>query len=362
MNKIKFSIILLMFLPVYALKAQNIEIELNNKIYPLLTNNGQSVLAASEYSGIYEEGIGLNLREHPLNNNSFSHPEFLVLYHFINMKAGNMEELKKLYDEESASHLSSYINIIQARQAYTDFEDFSLLSKAVFGNYIRLRYNLINTAGQLIPWILIARKIDDRYYLTESMPIEHLFVDISSVNPYNYKREEFENVDVSSIQSVYYSADGLALRVPKNNAFNDLGVYFKIQKFGANPVGDEVELLKDMKQSLQDTADASFIRLWDAENREMLNSSEFYKMQIEVQRKFYNQIDKLEPLGVLNAGNEAVLFYKSTAGEQELPMQLIPMKKENGQYKLTAKLKSYYAWEILNKKDVLTEIEKYLRK
>lgn len=341
--------------------SQNIDIGINNKIYPVLNNNEEVVLAASEYSGIYETNIGLNLQEHPLNNGSFSHPEFLVLYHFLNMKAGDMQSLMLLYDNESQAILGDIINISNAEQSYQEFVDFEMLSKSIFGKYVRLRYNLINKEGQPIPWILMARKINGRYFLTETMPIEHLFIDVSSVNPYNFSRDEFENINTDGLQDIYYKANGLDLTPVENNDYGNLGIYFRIEKLdGDDDEKEEVKLLQNMKESLQDTADAAFIELWDEENREMLSESEFYKYQIEQQRQFYNQIESLKPLGILKAGKEAVLFYKSEVNGQELPLQMIPIVIENGRFKLTDRLKSYYGWEILNEEAIIKEIEIYL--
>lgn len=343
--------------------SQDINIAITNKIYSVLNNNEEAVLVASEYSGLYEANVGLNLQEHPLNNGSFSYPEFLVLYHFINMKAGNMQALSELYDPESKAILNDIINIRNAEDTYQEFVDFEMLSKAMFGDFVRLRYNLINEEGQPIPWILMARIMDGRYFLTEMMPIEHLFIDVSSVNPYNFSRDEFENISTNGLQNIYFKAKGLELVYDEENSFGNIGIYFKIEKLdGDAKEKEEVKLLHNMKESLKDTADAAFIELWDEENREMLNASEFYKYQIEQQRQFYNQIESLKPLGILKVGKEAVLFYKSEVSEQELPMQMIPIVVEKGKYKLTDRLESYYGWEILNEALVLGVIEEYLTK
>ncbi|MCF8229592.1 MAG: hypothetical protein K9J24_11640 [Bacteroidales bacterium] len=285
MKSIQNIILIIMLLFSAGVKAQNIDPDLQNKIYPLLENNGEPVLAASEYAAPYAAGIGLNLMEHPLKNGSFRNPEFLVLYHFLFMREGNLGELEQLYDPETQEELGNIIDIDQAAEAYADFKNFELLSKALFGEYVRLRYNFINQEDQPIPWVLIARQIEGRWYLTESLPIEHLFIDVSSVNPYNYSREEFENLNVAGLNQVFFEASGLEfIRVPDNDP-GSLGIYYRIEKQTTGKPARE--LLYDMVESLRDTSNARFIDLWDGRNRQKLRSSKFYTYQIEVQRDFY---------------------------------------------------------------------------
>lgn len=345
--------------------SQDIEIDLKNRVFPILTDQGQTILAASEYSGLYPPGIGGNLRNHPMNDGLYRHPEFLVLDHFRAIKQGNFDSLLTLYDSASRNILPGRINIEEAQQAYQPFADFELLSKAVFGDFVRIRYNLVAATGEGIPWILIARNEHDRYYLTETLSIDHLFIDISSVNPWNFNRDVFNDIDVSDLQKIYFEADGLQLKpVAVNNGRGVLGIFFDIQKYTEKEtledIPPEVELLYDMKRSLQDTTDAVYLQLWDQRSREKLNSSAFYKNRILIQRQFYNQMNKLVPLGYLKAGNDLILFYKSEKGGQQTSLQLIPMKFEAGRYRLTMKPEHYYAWRILNNPSVMEQIEKYL--
>jgi hypothetical protein len=334
--------------------SQDLNVDLQNKVYPLLSNNGKTVMAASEYSALYPIDLGLDLKGTPMDNGAYSQPEFLVLHHFINIKEGNLTLLSELYDEESKDQLPELFDMNEAMAAYRDFDNFELLSKAVFGDFVRIRYNFINKAGEPIPWILMARKIGQRWYLTESMSIEHLFIDVSSVNPENFGREKFANTNVNALEAFLFTADGLETIPIQNQIAGNIGVYFQINKIDAQDGGESgaVLLLMQMKESLRDSSNQKFIQLWDPENKEMFQSSEYYANQIEIQREFYNQIDQLKPLAYLKAGKELVLFYVSEKAGQQSELQLLPMREVNGKYKLCTELENYYAWQILNKKIV----------
>ena len=347
--------------------SQEINIPIEKKSYPILKNGNEIVLAVSEYAGLYKPGIGLNLSNHPDNNYSFNNPEFLVLFHFQSIKEGNWNKLESLFDNESRNNLSQIINIYEAQNAYNDFVDFELLSKSVFGKYIKLRYNFITSSGDEIPWILMAVKDDSRYYLTETMSIDHLFIDVSSVNPYNFSRVDFENINTTRLHPFYFKSNGLQLLLTyQDEKYETLGIYIKLNKYKLADVKtkptDEIILLNNMKSSLKDTSDVAFINLWNKKNQQKFISSDFYKSRIQIQRQFYNQIDNLIPVAYLKTANELVIFYYSEKDGQRSKIQLLPMKKEDGKYKLTKKLESYYAWEILNEPDVLHEIEKYITK
>jgi len=357
----KFFLITLS-IPILILNGQNIDIKIELKTYPLLKAGNEIIMAASQYAGVYNDNVGLNLQEHPLNNGSFIAPEFLVLHHFINMKNGNMEALKQLHEPVSRKNLEKIVNIKAAVEAYKDFDDFTMLSKSVFGDFVRLRYNLINKKGEPIPWILIAKKMDDRYFLTESISHEHIFISLSSENPYNLSNKPFENCKTEGLAALYLDSDGSETKQVNSMAAGRLGIYFKLTRIDENKEHqEEVKVLHEMKEMLKDTSNYSFIELWDTKNKQYFKESDFYLAQIEVQRQFYKQVDKLKPIGVLNAGDEIVLFYLSEIKGGLLSLQLLPLIKENNKYKLTDSLKEYYAWQVLTKPVVLLFIEKTLK-
>lgn len=386
------------------LNAQNLDLDirLNNQVYPLVLDGNNVVMAASMSYGLYPPGIGMNLQTHPDNNGSFLQPEFLVLHNFIAQKVGNKAALLELYDPDSKELADEKIDIVAAQEAYQDFDDFELLSKSRFGDFVRIRYNLKQTDGDFVPWVLMIQKIGGRYYLNETMPLEHLFIQASSCHPYNLSRDGFEIPDVTGMLALSYLPNGLELTRTQYSMlaqdvitiFLRLHTYSNKELTGTRP--EEIRLLEQMKEILSEPVDEEsepdnqeFLELWNQEEKLLFSSHEFYATQIQLQREFYSKVQKFEPQGYLKAGNRRILFYHSIIEGQRAPLQVLPLVYEDGRYRLTSSLGSYdeelfidseeatleneeaalaselsalgryYGWEILNLPDILAGITQF---
>lgn len=361
----RFIILLIsIWLVVFTLYAQNqpYEITMGNKIFAVLENNGQVVMAAGETTAPYPEITGEDLSNAPHNNQQYAYPEFLVLDFFFSVKNADMAGVTSLYDFQSQSLIMDKLNITEAAAAYAAFKDIRLLSKARFGRYVKLRYDMLQNDGKTRPWVLMATESNGRFYLTENMSLDHLFIDVSSASPYNFSRVAFSDVDTSGMLSFYFKASDLSVVADRDWDLNELAVFLKLTRAGS---GTDVErnafrLLQEMKASLDDTLNLKYIELWDEAAKQALESSDYARQQIEVQRSFYRKVTRLQPVAWLKAGDELVLFYFSEVNDKTGPLQLLSMRFNGKKWKLTRRLKSYYAWQILNEPVVKESVTRYL--
>ncbi|MBK8563781.1 MAG: hypothetical protein IPN76_10685 [Saprospiraceae bacterium] len=265
------------------------------------------------------------------------------------------------------------LNIAIANQAYQAFNDFELFSKNEFGSFIRIRFNFINTqTNDFFPWVLMIRKIGDRYYLTETIPLDHLFISTSSAHPYNLDRSQIKSPPIDKLTSFSFAQDGNDIRQVENemDKASAITVWLKLDFYDPDSIEQnptaEISLLEQMKNTLVQKDSTAFIDLW-APDEQAAMTSDVFRSDVEVNRAFYKEISDLKPLGFLKAGDEIVLFFQSKMGDSYLPLQMMAMKRIGNKYKLRASLDSermegFYAWEILNNPFVKNSIERYFTK
>lgn len=340
-------------------QSQPYEPQMEQRIFPILKNGEKVVLAAGQTTAAYPPITGEQLSVSPHNNQQYSHPEFLVLDFFLAVKNTDLETVTSLYETSSQAIIRDKLNIAEAANAYNDFPDIRLLSKAQFGDYLKIRYDMMLPDGMPRPWVLMVHKNGDQYNLTENVPLDHLFIDISSVCPFNYSREEFQSVDTFGMSAFYFTANELSLTPTNSWQENDLAVFIEITQFGSdnNTEQSAKELLLKMKSSLSDSTYKNYINLWDEKSRDLLQHSTYAWQQLEIQSSFFKKVSKLNPVGLLLADEELVLFYFSEINNQQGEMQLLPMRLENNKWRLTKRLSNYYAWQILNEPIVKKSIE-----
>jgi hypothetical protein len=366
MNK-SLAIILIAF-GFFRMQAQAPDPALDAAPYTII-NNGMAVSVAT---ALYPPGFGLNLGKMP-GADAFKQPEFLVSAYFNMIKTADMQGIVALYDPESQDLIRERLDIKTANREFQSYDDFELFSKNSFGDLYRIRFNFINRKSKdMFPWVLMIRKIGERYYLTETIPLEHLFISASSAHPYNLSREPFKRPNLSGFQVFSFAQDGLNLQKSNpqpDNSTDRITVYLKLEAYDSAAISkqmpEEIMLLENMKKALVARDSAAFINLWGPEEQAVM-ATETFRTDIEVNRAFYEKISALKPLGFLKAGDETVLFFRSRINAQLLPLQMMAMKNINGRYKLRTSLDQekqalYYAWEILNNEAVKKEIEAYFK-
>ena len=338
---------------------------MNTQAFTLREGIEGASMAASMMNGVYDSVFDGTLRNHRDHDESYTHPEFLVLGFYDMIRERNMQGLIELYDESSKLLIDEKLDINAAGEAYAGFSGFELLSKSVFGSYVRIRFNMILENGNLFPWVLMIRQNGSRYYLTETIPLNHLFISVASTHPYNHLKDPYPSPSLADMQAFSFvqEEEDIELVDPQRAPREAITVHLKLNAFDPQDIGDtpteEITVLRQMKETLVNGDSLAFLNLWDAEERDLFASNEIYQTQIEIQRDFYMQVDSIAPLGYLRAHDEIVLFYKSQVDETTLPLQLLVMKRVDGAYKLNSALEHYYAWEILNNRDVMAAIDAY---
>ncbi len=360
-----------LFLFIHKISAQYSVVKISTTPYSLIKDDAVR-MAISVPTGVYIGKIGKNL-EKKTGSLAFQEPEFLVLAFFKMIKTADMDGMVDLYDEASRGLIRERLNIAIANQEYQAYNDFELFSKNEFGSFTRIRFNFINTkTNDFFPWVLMIRKIGDRYYLTETIPLEHLFISASSAHPNNLNRIQIKSPPIDKLTSFSFAQDGNDIRQVENemDKASAITVWLKLDFYDPDSIEQnptaEISLLEQMKNTLVQKDSAAFIDLW-APDEQAAMTSDVFRSDVEVNRAFYKKISDLKPLGFLKAGDEIVLFFQSKMGDSYLPMQMMAMKRIGNKYKLrasldTERLEGFYAWEILNNPSVKNAIEHYFTK
>jgi hypothetical protein len=362
------ALVLFFVLSSNGLTGQSINPKLSDRAYSLIQDE-QTGMAVSVSTGLYESGIGKNLEKLP-DIGGFQRPEFLVLEFFNMIKNADINGMMALYDPESREMIRERLDIAQASKEYQSFNDFELFSKNVFGNICRVRFNFINTStGDFFPWVLMMKQIGNRYFLTETILLDHLFISTSSAHPYNLSKSPYLNCQLSGMAGFYFIPEGDSLRFVSEQPVipNAIGIWLNLVTY--DPIAieehptDEVLLLNQMRTTLVTKDSAGFVDLWAPEEKEAL-TSDVFQSDLAVNRVFYNKTSSLMPLGLLKVGEEIVVFFRSKVGDAYLPLQLMAMKKIGNDYKLRSSLDTeimerFYAWQILNNTYVTNAIEQY---
>jgi hypothetical protein len=330
----------------YNLYSQNIDIYLNDIPFTILSDAGAPVLGASVNTGVYPGGIGLNLENTPGNNNSFTKPEFLILNDFKSKKAREKGALLSLYDDESRLVADSKIDIDKAADSYKDFKDFELVSKNSVGDFQRIRYNLIKNDGGFAPWVAMIRKLNGRYYLTETVPLNGLFILTSSCHPNNTSTAPYIPLETSGLEKLNFTSEGFS----DSQGYSDIKeknieIYFKANRPDNST---RFNVLNDMKNALLSESKEKYLNLWNSDERKILEGNENFEGNFNLQKDFYEKVKELIPLGFIQANDESVLFFKAVIDEKTSVYQTIPVVLINGNYYLKSALSNYYGWAIIN--------------
>lgn len=361
MRKIIFIVLSFLCLPV--LGNAQISITLQNIPFTILSNNNEVTMAGSVLSGYYESDYGLNLENNPSNDGSFSQPEFLILYDFLTKKNRDKESMLLLYDAESREKANENIDIFEASKAYEDFLNFKLMSKFVYGDNVRIRYDFITNTGETYPWVQMIKRVGTRYYMTESIPISNLLIQLGSSSPLNYKGESFSPSNVSSLNVLKFISDSVSSKLNNTYRGNDFtDVYVSIEKIDSNYSGSETELLNQMFYALKNDDKDLFISLWDPEEVSKFQFTPEFKSQLEIMMDLYKEIVVYSSVGILRADNECVLFYNCTMSDDTKGLLMFPLILKDGKFYLEPALKHYYAWTLLNTDIIAQQINIILNK
>jgi len=339
-------------------QSQNLNIILINDPFPLIGDADTNGFAASVFSGIYPQGIGLNLQEDFFGEDAHTLPELLILNEFIYKKDGNKDGLYSLYDSKSQPLLSKIININSTRTAYSNFTDFELLSKNEFGSLIRIRYSLITSSGKRFPWVSMIVKINDKYFLTQSIPIDNIFIQAASGHPYNHSRELYKSVDAKEMLRIIYKqiSDSVINIVDDYDDTKNITLFFNINKYDTNLIKtnppEEVRLLFNMIKTIRDDKFSEYKDLWTPLEREEVISSEGFFPQYQLQQDFYKDVDSIEILGNINGQNEMIILFRVRKKDLLYPLQILFVEKVQNEFYLKTGTKQYYAGRILERDDV----------
>lgn len=359
-------LIVLTFLPI-TIQSQKIDVVLSNDPFPLIGNADSCGFAASVFSGIYPKGIGLNLQKEFSGEDVHSRPELLVLYEFIYKKDGNKEGLYGLYDGESQPLLSKIININSTSTAFNNFSDFELLSKNKFGSLIRIRYSFITNDGQRFPWVSMIVKINDKYFLTQSIPINNIFIQTASGHPYNHSRELYKSVDTKEMFRVIYKqiSDSVINIIDDYDNTQNITLFFNINKYDTNLIKinppEEVNLLFNMINNLRDDKFSVYKNLWSPSEREEVISSEGFLPQYQLQQDFYKDVDSIKLLGNISGQNEKIILFRVRKKDLLYPLQMLLVEKVQNKFYLKSDTKHYYAGKILERDDVRIQLLEFLK-
>ena len=361
------KLLLLVIALTVSAQTQKLNIVLKNDPFPLIGSADSCGFAASVFSEIYSPGIGLNLQGEFLGEDAHTLPELLILNEFIYKKDGNKDGLYNLYDSNSQPLLSKIININSTRTAYNNFSDFELLSKNEFGSLIRIRYSLITNSGKRFPWVSMIVKINDQYFLTQSIPINNIFIQTSSGHPYNHSRELYKGVDTKEMFRIIYKqiSDSVINIVDDYDDTKNITLFFNINKYDTslikiNPPA-EVNLLFNMINNLRDDKFSEYKNLWSPLEREELISSEGFLPQYQLHQDFYKDVDSIELLGNISGQNEKIILFRVRKKDLLHPLQMLFVEKVQNELYLKSGTKQYYAGRILERDDVRNQLLEFLK-
>lgn len=361
------KLLLLVIALTVSVQPQKLNIVLKNDPFPLIGSADSCGFAASVFSDIYSPSIGLNLQKEYSVANAHSIPELLVLYEFIYKKAGNKEGLYGLYDNKSQPLLSKIININSTRTAYNNFSDFELLSKNEFGSLIRIRYSLITSSGKRFPWVSMIVKVKDQYFLTQSIPIDNIFIQTASGHPFNHSREIYKSVDTKEMFQMIYKqiSDSVINIVDDYDDTENITLFFNINKYDTSLVKinppEEVKPLFNMINTLRDDKISDYKNLWSPLEREEVISSEGFLPQYQLQQDFYKDVDSVELLGNISGQNEKIILFRVRKKDLLYPLQMLFVEKVQNKFYLKSGTEQYYAGKILERDDVKKQLLEFLK-
>lgn len=345
-----FVLVLILF-AACNLYSQNVQVTMTSEPFEISDGRNGVSMAGVVPSGLYDEFSGLSLRGSEIDDGSFTSPEILVLYDFLYKKEGDKDALLSLYDDESRQLANAKIIINATIEAYRDFNDFELLSKNEIEDFIRIRYNLVTNDGRRIPWVLMIRKIGERYFLTETISADDIFVLLSASNPYNYFRQSYTAADVTGLKVLNLKKSGNDFVLSNDYNENGLRLFMDLKKYDLETIDagqNEIATLKKMATALLEGDKSGFISLWDAEEQIYFNTDEFYEEQVNNMISFYERVNLITPAGSLQIENEIVVFYYISIKNGNAFFTLVPMREEAGKFVLIPELENYAAWTILN--------------
>jgi hypothetical protein len=342
----KKILLLVIIFSAFKLYSQNLNINLDNTPFTILTDVSEPVLGASVSTGVYSAGLGLNLESIIGNDNSFSKPEALILYDFKSKKGRDKTAMLSLYDDESKLMADSKTDIDKAADAYKDFKDFELISQNSVGDFLRIRYNLLKNDGGIAPWVAMIRKTNGRYYLTETVPLSGLFILTSSSHPNNNSTAPYIPLETSGLEKLNFTSEGFS----DNQGYSDIKeknieIYFKANKPDNS---SRFSVLNEMKIALLSGSKENYLNLWNPDERKMLAGNGNFEGNFNLQKDFYEKVKELIPLGFIQTNDESVLFFKAVIDEKTSVYQTVPVVLINGNYFLKSALTNYYGWTIIN--------------
>jgi len=354
-----FFIFLVRFFYSYA---QDIHINPAGRLFEIMHAPGQSIaFLGFESAALYQPELKIELPKDPeAYHNS---PELLALGFFNLLREGSLDAFLSLYDPASREIISHRMNYTTARESFRQFESIEFLSLFSFGNYRIIRFNMKGNSQELMPWVLnILLTIENRYYITETLPEDDAFCQLTSAHPWNIARDPLK-VKIKKLPLLKISFTPF----PSAQVSN-LGTYkdsLYIALF-VQPIGDfsgkegVLGIMGKFFHSMKDSLPESFTKLWANEEQERFSSSEFDKAQVEVQKSFYRQADSIRISGVIESVDEVVVFYKTYFKGKSSALQIMPLLIEEGELRLEVALKSLTAWNILIRQDVLQALDEYL--
>lgn len=361
----KNLLILIILFTAGNLYPQNLQVTMTTEPFEIADGDNGVSMAGVVPSGLYDVFSGMSLKGSAIDDGSFTSPEILVLYDFLYKKEGDKNALLGLYDDDSRQLANAKIIINATIDAYKDFDDFELLSKNEVEDFVRVRYNLVTNDGRRIPWVLMMRKIGQRYFLTETISADDIFVLLSASNPYNYFRQPYAPADVSGLKVLNLKKSGEEFILSTDEAENGLRIFLALKKYELETIEaaqNEIGTLKQMATALINGDKNGFITLWDAEEQMYFNTDEFYEEQVNTMISFYERVNVVTPAGSLKIENEIVVFYYISIKNGNAFFTLVPMREEAGKFVLIPELENYSAWAILNIPVIQDGIKQLLQK
>ncbi len=345
------------------LAAQVPDIRMNDAPFAILQGEGSVALAASVSDGLYPAGIGTaRIGTAGIGSSDFQTAESLVAAFYQRMRAGDKAAVVALFDDSSRVAAERKIDISAAADAYSRLRDVSLVSKATFGDVVRLRFELLRRDSDTsFPWVLETRRIGGRYYITETLPQTNLFVEVASAHPYNYEPRPYTPARVDGLTAIGFQQAGSEVRASgSSGGASGLTLYLRLSWLSDPAARLEaagaLSLLEGMRSAFADNDEGKFIALWDPAERKRITSAENYKVIFMSQQHFYSQVDSLRPVAFVKAGAQMVLYYYPHVAGERLELQALPMRLVGGRYMLTSRLDEYYAWQILSNPQVKAAI------
>lgn len=355
-------LLLLFVIPVSSFS--QINIELSNVPFEMTSYNGNTTFAGSILSGLYKEIYGLNLSDNKLNDENFSEPEFLVLADFLSKKKNDKQFLLSLYENDSLRKIAGEsIDMNEAHKSYQIFSDFRLISKFVYGNKVRIRYDLIEQDGSTFPWFAMIKKINGRYYLADEIPINDLLIQIGSASPYNMPDIPFISADISGTNMLKFVSEGDSSVVNLTYTGDDFaGIYLNLEKIDSNDNSGDTQLIKDMFSYIRNNDKDSFLSLWLPGEIEKVNVTIESEDADDLMMNFYKEVTSFTPAGIFRSGNERVLFYHCLMSDGTKMFLLFAVTQKDDRLYFESELSNYYAWTLLNTPVIMEQVNDILNK